>query len=53
MIVYLLLISTILGRQIVALSPLPQEKTIGLGWRNFTVYRMDYLARIQKPDGDI
>ena len=47
-----LLISTILGREVTALSPLPQERTLELQPRNFTVYRLDYSARIQKPDGE-
>nr|VFK02662.1 MAG: PD-(D/E)XK nuclease family transposase [Candidatus Kentron sp. H]VFK02760.1 MAG: PD-(D/E)XK nuclease family transposase [Candidatus Kentron sp. H]VFK05619.1 MAG: PD-(D/E)XK nuclease family transposase [Candidatus Kentron sp. H] len=46
-----LLISTILGREITVLAPLPQERTLDLEQRSFTVYRLDYAARIQKTDG--
>nr|VFK24242.1 MAG: hypothetical protein BECKMB1821G_GA0114241_100773 [Candidatus Kentron sp. MB] len=48
-----LLISTILGREIAELFPFPQERTIAFEWgRSLTVYRMDYSARIRKPDGE-
>nr|VFK06787.1 MAG: PD-(D/E)XK nuclease family transposase [Candidatus Kentron sp. LPFa]VFK33218.1 MAG: PD-(D/E)XK nuclease family transposase [Candidatus Kentron sp. LPFa] len=46
-----LLVATILGREVVEISPLPQEKTIPIEKRRFTVYHLDYAARIRKPDG--
>ena len=46
-----LLVATILGREVAEISPLPQEKTIPMEQRRFTVYRLDYSARIRNPDG--
>ena len=46
-----LLVATILGREVTEISPLPQEKTIPIEQRRFTVYRLDYSARIRGPDG--
>ncbi len=45
-----LLISTIIGEQIVELDFLPQERTIALERRSLTVYRLDFAATIKKPD---
>ncbi len=45
-----LLISTIIGEEIVELDFLPQERTIALERRSLTVYRLDFAATIKKPD---
>ncbi len=45
-----LLISTIIGEQIVELDFLPQERTIALERRSLTVYRLDFAATIKQPD---
>lgn len=46
-----LILSTIMGEEIVVLDFLPQERTILLDRRSLTVYRLDFSARIQTPDG--
>ncbi len=46
-----LILSTIIGEEIVVLDFLPQERTILLDRRSLTVYRLDFSARIQTPDG--
>ena len=46
-----LLVATILGKEVTEISPLPQEKTIPIEQRRFTVYRLDYSARIRGSDG--
>ena len=45
-----LLLSTIIGQEIVALDFLPQERTIMLKRQSFTVYRLDFSATIKMPD---
>lgn len=46
-----LILATILAEEIVALTVLPQEYTIPLPQRSWTVYRLDFAATIRKPDG--
>ena len=46
-----LIISTIIGEEIVVLDFLPQESTVTLSQRSLTVYRLDFSATIQQPDG--
>lgn len=46
-----LLLSTILGEEIVALAFKPQERTTELGPRFLTVYRLDFAATIRNADG--
>nr|VFK73893.1 MAG: hypothetical protein BECKUNK1418H_GA0071006_13481 [Candidatus Kentron sp. UNK] len=46
-----LILSTIIGEEIEALDFLPQETAIALEERSLTVYRLDFSARIRKPDG--
>jgi hypothetical protein len=46
-----LMLSTIIGEEIVALDFLPQERTILLEQRSFTVYRLDFSAHIRLSDG--
>ncbi len=46
-----LMISTIIGEEIVDVDFLPQESTIMLEQRSLTVYRLDFSAKIKKPDG--
>ena len=46
-----LLISTIIGEEIVELAFLPQETTVSLEAHSLTVYRLDFSATIKKPDG--
>ena len=46
-----LIISTITGEEIVALDFLPQEGSFRTGERSFTVYRLDFSAKIKKTDG--
>ncbi len=46
-----LIISTIIGEEIVELEFLPQESTIFLEHRTLTVYRLDFSAKIRQPDG--
>ncbi len=46
-----LIISTIIGEDIVELDFLPQENTIAMGRRSLTVYRLDFSANIKQPDG--
>jgi len=46
-----LLISTIIGEKIISLDFLPKEKVVELEHRSLTVYRLDFSAKIQIPDG--
>ncbi len=46
-----LIISTIIGEEIVELEFLPQESTVFLEHRSLTVYRLDFSAKIKHPDG--
>jgi len=46
-----LLISTIIGEEIISLDLLPQEKIVELEHRSLTVYRLDFSAKIQTPEG--
>ncbi len=46
-----LIISTIIGEEIVELDFLPQENTIAMGRQSLTVYRLDFSANIKQPDG--
>ena len=48
--VAILMLSTILDEDIVDLDFLPQENTIILEQRSLTVYRLDFSAKIKKPD---
>jgi hypothetical protein len=45
-----LIISTIIGEEIVELEFLPQESTFYLERRAMTVYRLDFSAKIKLPD---
>jgi len=45
-----LILSTIIGQEIVALDFLPQERTVVLEQRSLTVYRLDFSATIKMPD---
>ncbi len=47
-----LIISTITGEDIVELEFLPQERTVEVDRRSFTVYRMDFSARVRDSHGD-
>jgi len=50
-----LLVSSIIGEEIISLDPNPQEKTVvkkdAEGNPTLTVYRLDYAAKIKIPDG--
>jgi len=46
-----LLISTIIGEKIISLDFLPKEKVVEIEHRSLTVYRLDFSAKIQTPDG--
>ena len=48
--VAILMLSTILDEEIVDLDFLPQENTVMLDQRSLTVYRLDFSAKIKKPD---
>ena len=57
-----MLIGKIIGREVLELQPRPQEITVTVDaqsnipadvHRNFTVYRLDYSAMIQTPDGPL
>ncbi|WP_218068261.1 hypothetical protein, partial [Candidatus Thiosymbion oneisti] len=47
------ILSTILEEEVIALDLLPQEISMTLGNRFFTVYRLDFSARIKTQDGAI
>ncbi|WP_218068371.1 hypothetical protein, partial [Candidatus Thiosymbion oneisti] len=49
----ILILSTILEEEIMALDFLPQETSMALENRSFTVYRLDFSARIKTQDGAI
>ncbi len=49
----ILILSTILEEEIIALDFLPQETATALENRSFTVYRLDFSARIKTRDGAI
>ena len=48
-----ILISTIIGEKILALDFLPKEKVVEfeLEFRSYTVYRLDFSAKIQTAKG--
>ena len=46
-----LLISTIIGEEIVELDFQPQESSAEVEQRSLTVYRLDFSAKIKTPDG--
>ncbi len=46
-----LVLSTILGEELVELELRPQERTTEIGSRHLTVYRLDFSARIRSNDG--
>lgn len=46
-----LFISTIIGEKILSLDFLPKEKVVEIEHRSLTVYRLDFSAKIQTPDG--
>ncbi|MBT8419421.1 MAG: hypothetical protein KJO08_01020, partial [Gammaproteobacteria bacterium] len=48
----ILILSTILEEEIVALDLLPQETAIALENSSFTVYRLDFSARLQTSSGE-
>jgi len=48
-----LIISTIIGEDVVELDFLPQERTIAIEQRSLTVFRLDFSAKIKKPDGSL
>jgi len=51
-----LLVSSIIGQEVVSLDPDPQEKTVEKkdekGNVTMTVYRLDYAAKIKTPEGE-
>jgi len=49
----ILVLSTILEEEIIALYLLPQETSLALGNRFFTVYRLDFSVRIKTREGAI
>ncbi len=49
----ILVLSTILEEEIIALDLLPQETSLALENRSFTVYRLDFSARIKTRDGAV
>ena len=49
----ILILSTILEEDIVSLDFLPQETSIALESQSFTVYHLDFSARIRTPDGTL
>ncbi|WP_133512298.1 hypothetical protein [Candidatus Thiosymbion oneisti] len=49
----ILILSTILDEEIMALDFLPQETSMALENRSFTVYRLDFSARIKARNGAI
>ncbi len=49
----ILILSTILEEEIIALELLPQETATALENRSFTVYRLDFSARIKTRDGAV
>ena len=51
--IVILILSTILDEEIMALDFLPQETSVALGNRSFTVYRLGFSARIETRDGAI
>nr|VFK30882.1 MAG: hypothetical protein BECKMB1821G_GA0114241_10727 [Candidatus Kentron sp. MB] len=48
----ILILSNILGEEIISLDLLPQESAVVLENRNFTVYRLDFSARIKTANGE-
>jgi len=46
-----LYISKIIEEDILELELCPQEKTANLSYRDITVYRLDFKAKIKTPDG--
>nr|VFJ66339.1 MAG: hypothetical protein BECKDK2373B_GA0170837_11664 [Candidatus Kentron sp. DK] len=48
----ILILSTILEEEITALDLLPQETAVTLENRSFTVYRLDFSARIRAATGE-
>jgi len=51
-----LLVSSIIGEEVVSLEPKPQERTTNINkfdddTTSLTVYRLDFSARIKTPDG--
>nr|VFJ93611.1 MAG: PD-(D/E)XK nuclease family transposase [Candidatus Kentron sp. H]VFJ94046.1 MAG: PD-(D/E)XK nuclease family transposase [Candidatus Kentron sp. H]VFK01253.1 MAG: PD-(D/E)XK nuclease family transposase [Candidatus Kentron sp. H] len=49
----ILILSTILGEEIIDLDLLPQETSVPMENRSFTVYRLDFSAHIKTPDGKV
>jgi len=49
----ILILSTILEEEIIALDFLPQETSTALENRSFTVYRLDFSARIRTREGAV
>ncbi|MCB2262128.1 MAG: ELKS/Rab6-interacting/CAST family protein [Candidatus Thiosymbion ectosymbiont of Robbea hypermnestra] len=49
----ILILSTILDEEIIALDLLPQETATALEKGSFTVYRLDFSARIKTRDGTV
>jgi len=49
----ILILSTILDEEIIALDLLPQETSVALENRSFTVYQLDFSARIKTRNGAI
>jgi len=47
----ILILSTILEEEIITLDFLPQETAMALENRSFTIYRLDFPARIKTRDG--
>nr|VFJ93844.1 MAG: PD-(D/E)XK nuclease family transposase [Candidatus Kentron sp. LFY] len=48
----ILILSTILDEEILSLDLLPQETTMALEKRSFTVYQLDFSARIRTDSGE-
>ena len=49
-----LLVSEIIGEDVISLKPNPQEFTVekvAVGSSSITVYRLDFSAQIKTPDG--
>jgi hypothetical protein len=46
------IISAIINKEIISIKVQPQENTVQLEGKSFTVYRLDFIAVIKTPDGD-